>query len=92
MKEDDGTILCDSEEVTRRWREYCTKLYQKNCDIDEPQLPPFVDPKEEPPPLYSEVEKAIKELKNGKSPGVDEVVAELIKNGGDHFITYFYKL
>ena len=27
-----------------------------------------------------------------KSPGVDEVVAELIKNGGDHVITYFYRL
>ena len=67
VKEDDGTILCESEEVKRRWQEYCTKLYQKNCDVDEPQLPPFVDPKEEPPPLYSEVEKAIKELKNGKA-------------------------
>ena len=63
VKEDDGTILCESEEVKRRWQEYCTKLYQKNCDVDEPQLPPFVDPKEEPPPLYSEVEKAIKELR-----------------------------
>ena len=92
VKEDDGTILCESEEVKRRWQEYCTKLCQKNCDIDEPQLPPSVDPKEEPPPLYSEVEKAIKELKNGKSPCVDEIVAELIKNGGDHVITYFYKL
>ena len=92
VKDDDGTILCESREVKRRWQDYCTKLYQKNCDIDGPQLPSFVDPKEEPPPLYSEVDKAVKELKNGKSPGVDEIVAELVKNCGDHIVAYFYKL
>ena len=45
VKDDDGTFLCESEEVKRRWQNYCTKLYQKNCVKDDPQLPPFVDSK-----------------------------------------------
>jgi len=46
----------------------------------------------EPASLYSEVEKAISELKNNKSPGIDEVVAELIKHGGNQVIALFHKL
>ena len=47
---------------------------------------------QEPLPTFSEVEKAMKEIKNGKSPGYDEISAELITNGGDNIIKYFYKL
>ena len=43
-------------------------------------------------PLLSEVEKAISELKNNKSPGLDEVAAELVKNGGEQITAYFHKL
>ena len=37
---------------------------------------------EEPPLLWSEVNKAITDLKNNKSTRIDEVAAELVKNGG----------
>ena len=36
----------------------------------------------EPPPLRSEVEYALKKLKSNKSPGLDNIPAELIKAGG----------
>ena len=35
------------------------------------------------PNLESEVEAAIRALKIGKSPGVDNIPAELLKSGGD---------
>ena len=45
-----------------------------------------------PPPLLREVQEAIKELKNEKSPGDDEVTAELIKNGGENVVLFYHKL
>ena len=27
VKEEDGTILCDGEDIKKRWKEYCSKLY-----------------------------------------------------------------
>ena len=46
----------------------------------------------EPPPLFSEVDKAVKELKNNKSPDCDEIVAELVKRGGEKVTGFFHKL
>ena len=42
----------------------------------EPPTPP------EPPPLFHKVEDAIRLLSNGKSPGLDNILAELIKATG----------
>jgi hypothetical protein len=42
---------------------------------------PFV-----PEPSISEVEVAIGNLKRYKSPGVDQILAELIQAGGKHYI------
>lgn len=35
------------------------------------------------PPTKSEICKAVKELKNGKSPGVDHIPAEVLKSNPD---------
>jgi len=39
-----------------------------------------------------EVIQAIKKLKNGKSPGVDNIPGELIKYGGESMINVMFKL
>uniref|UniRef100_H2YWZ6 Reverse transcriptase domain-containing protein n=1 Tax=Ciona savignyi TaxID=51511 RepID=H2YWZ6_CIOSA len=81
VKSENGAVLCDRDDIKERWKEYCSKLYKRN-----EKLPSFhveLSIKEpEPPPLIEEVIEAIKDLKNDKSPGADEVTAELIKNGG----------
>ena len=92
VKDENGTTLCENEEVKERWRQYCCNLYKKNGNILEQSPPNFVDSTMEPPPLLSEVEKAISELKNNKSPRLDEVAAELVKNGREQITTYFHKL
>ena len=43
---------------------------------------------EGPPSLRSEINKAINELKNNKSTGIDEVAAELVKNSGDNVVEF----
>ena len=39
-----------------------------------------------------EIEKAVGKLKNGKTAGGDEVVAELVKNGGQAMIDWLWEL
>ena len=48
-----------------------------------PELPPELEMPPEPPPILSEVESAIKMLSYGKSPGLDNLPADLIKTSGD---------
>ena len=36
--------------------------------------------------MKEEIEEAVKQMKNGKSPGVDNIPGELIKNGGPEVI------
>ena len=43
-------------------------------------------------PLRSEVEWAINSLKDRKSPGCDEITAEMIKASGEAGITYYNKI
>ena len=46
----------------------------------------------EPSPLYSEIEHAIKETKSNKSPGIDDIPIELIKEGGENVTNFFHRL
>ena len=46
----------------------------------------------EPPPLFAEVEKALYSLKNNKSPGYDDIPAELLKLPGESAVKVMYKL
>ena len=47
---------------------------------------------EEPIPLRSEVELAVKQLKNGKATGCDDISAEMIKASGELGISLLHKL
>ncbi|MCT5353383.1 reverse transcriptase family protein [Pseudomonas aeruginosa] len=91
IKTEDGLVLCDGKEVKDRWNQYCSNLYKKNKDLTT-TLIRLNDNEDEPPPLLDEVIKAIKEVKNNKSPGIDEITAELIKNAGESVEYFFYKL
>ncbi|GFR93520.1 retrovirus-related Pol polyprotein LINE-1 [Elysia marginata] len=72
IKDKDGRLLTDDEDIMQRWSEYCSDLY--NCEI-QPDLSIFSatrDPPEtddSPPIQKSEVEAAVKRLKLGKAPG-----------------------
>ena len=89
IKTEDGLVLCDGKEVKDRWNQYCSNLDHEDLTTTLIRL---TDSEDEPPPLLEEVGKAIKELKNDKSPGIDKVIAELIKNVGQSVEYFFYKL
>ncbi|KAG1671332.1 Craniofacial development protein 2 [Nymphon striatum] len=74
IKNKDGDILFEQEEIAARWVEYITELYE---DEREP-MPQFEITKGENI-LKDEVEKAIKSMKNGKATGPDHISAETLK-------------
>ncbi|XP_042864337.1 uncharacterized protein LOC122248391 [Penaeus japonicus] len=92
IKDEDDLILCDREEVKDRWKEYCTNLYKRNESIVTPVPYGQMSSEPEPPPLIDEIREAIKELKLGKSPGNDQVTAEMIKNGGENVEIFYHRL
>ena len=81
IKSTDGSILTDKESILERWSEFYEDLYK-----DDPSTylePDYSEEENIPPILRSEVENAIKELKIGKSPGLDNIYSEYIKAGGE---------
>lgn len=80
VKDKQGNTLTDPGEVLTRWNEYGKELF---CSPENEIKRKFTKTTEtEPPPLVEEVESAVKHLKNGKSPGLDNIPAELIKHAG----------
>jgi len=90
IKDKDNVILCDRDHVKARWKEYCSNLYKKNENLPMPNTNwQFTY---EPPPLLEEIKEAIKDLKIGKSPGNDQVTAEMIKYGGEKVAIFYHSL
>ena len=83
IRDEKGKVLTEKSDILDRWKQHCEKLFN-DCQSGI-QTGNGNDKSEdaEPPPLRSEVEKALKELPNGKSPGVDQIPAELIKASGE---------
>ena len=91
LKGADGKVITEDFEIKARWKQYCQNLYasQESNHTDDNT---HHDVTPEPEILRSEVEQAIKKLKSGKSPGDDNIPAELLKQSGNEGITVIHKL
>ena len=72
-------LVADSHSIMTRWRNYFSQLLNVHGakDVRQPEIhtaEPLV-----PEPSALEVELAIEKLKSQKSPGIDQIPAELIK-------------
>ncbi len=90
IKGKDGRALHTKEEIKARWTEYCEELFNGKIDCKDrvKQLEDISPPSEEDRDndskiLYEEVLRAVKKMKNHKSPGADGITAEMIKAGGE---------
>ena len=82
IKDAEGHILTDLQDILRRWRSYGEILYREdnvsNGDDDDTADPTAAS--NWPSILECEVEEAIKKLPRNKTAGYDEVPAELRAN------------
>ena len=97
IEDKDGNLLTDRAAISNRWKEYCEELYNYQLTSDKDLLGRLrslssANEEDDPPILASEVATAIESLKDGKSPGIDNVPAELIKKGGQTTIEIYTKL
>ena len=81
VKDRNGNVLASTEEQVKRWREYFEEILNRQSESEE-HLTTRDSPKlkiNDKPPSTSEIRRALKELKNGKAAGVDNITAELLK-------------
>ena len=87
IQDKEGNCLTEEKDILNRWTEYCTELYNHQTNGDPNVITGQESTNEDDHPiLREEVEAAIRSLKNDKAAGVDNIPAELIKNGGEAVI------
>ncbi|VVC32955.1 Reverse transcriptase domain [Cinara cedri] len=94
IKDEKGQLLYEEKEIVNRWKEYLQKLYG-----DEPMNGNIMNDNEEhiednigEDILRGEFDKAMEELKTNKAPGIDEILAELLKNCGEKAKDVLFKI
>jgi hypothetical protein len=92
VKHERGDLLADPHKILNRWKNnFCQLLnVHRAGGVRQTELhtaEPFV-----PEPSASEVEVAIGKLKRYKSPGVDQIPAELIQAEGETLYLNIHKL
>ena len=75
-------MVADSHIIVNRWRNYFSQLFNVHGVKDVGQTEIHTAEPLGPDPSASEVQLAIDKLKSHKSPGIDQIPAELIKVGG----------
>ena len=70
IKDSDGTILTDGEDVLRRWKEYIEELF----DDERGDKPEVMDNLSGPEIMQEEVRQVVRDMKNEKADGGDGVV------------------
>ena len=83
-----GELLTEPEKIKSRWKEYVETLYDKmgkptNDDIGLESIAEVEMDEVGPGLLTEEIKRAIKDMKEHKAVGVDDIPAEFLKRLGD---------
>jgi hypothetical protein len=94
VKDENGDLLADSHNILNRWNNYFSQLLNVHRVSDVRQIKIHTRTAEPlvPDPSPFEFEIAIANLKRYKSPGSDQIPAELIKAGGEILRSKIHKL
>ena len=80
---DRSTLLTDKEANLQSWSEHVEGLFSNEHTVQESSLAkiPQVVVKLDDPPTSEEIKKATMQLNLGKSPGIDDILAEVYQQG-----------
>jgi hypothetical protein len=81
-KDEQGDLVVDSHSISARWRNYFSQVLNVHGVNDVRQAEIHTAELLVLEPSVSEIELAIEKPKSHKSPGIDQIPAELIKAGG----------
>jgi hypothetical protein len=92
VKDESGDLLADSHNTLNRWKNYFSQLLNVDMESDVLQIEIHTDEPLVPDPSLSDVEITTAKLERRKSPGSDQILAELIQVGGETLWAVIHKL
>jgi hypothetical protein len=92
VNNENGDLLAYSHNILNRWKNYFSQLLNVCSVSDVRQIEVNTAEPLVPGPSHLEAEIAIAKLKKYKSPGSDQIPAELIRAGGEMLLSAIHKL
>jgi hypothetical protein len=92
VKDENGNFLADSHNILNRWKNYFSQLLNVHSVSDVRQTELHTAEPLVPGVTLLKVEIATAKLKKYKSPGSDQIAAELIQAGGEILLSAIHKL
>jgi hypothetical protein len=92
VKDENGDLLADSHSISNKWKDCFSQLLNVHSVSDIRQIEVHMAKPLVPGPSRLEVEIATAKLKKSKSPGSDQISAELIQAGGEMLLSAIQKL
>jgi hypothetical protein len=92
VKDENGDLLANSHSILNSWKNYFSQLLKVHNDSNVRQIEVHTAELLVPGPSRLGVEIAIAKLKKYKSPGSDQIPAELIQAGGEMLLSAIHKL
>ena len=96
LDSDGKQLLSQNEDILKRWREYYSLLLNREPSADKISIQNLTPQQEELPIVeadiaFEEVETAVKQLKDGRSPGLDNIPGEVFfKYGGSQLLIWLH--
>jgi hypothetical protein len=92
VKDEQGDLVVDCHSILARWRNYFSQVLNVHGvdDFGQAEIHTAELPVSEP--SVPDIELAIEKLKSHKSPGIDQIPAELIKAGVEKIAARFINL
>jgi hypothetical protein len=92
VKDENGDLLADSNSIVNRWKSYFSQLLNVHNVGDVRQMEIHSPKPLVPSPSHLDVEIVTAKLKKYKSPGSDQILAELIQARDETLVSVNHKL
>ena len=92
VRNKEGKLLKSFDEEIKRWKEHFEEALNCPAPVDAPVVPPGPDlPINIGSITKAEIRVAVKKLKNGIAPGLDNIPPEALKEGGAITVDVLHK-